>query len=565
MLKVTPGRNRHGGALLALVLAAALALSGCGGGTGQRLSPDKQASGNDINSKPRDQVRDGGTLRWPIPALPTNYNYNHLDGTVAETSDIVGAVMPRLFPGTVDGGFRINTDYLTDARVTATEPNQVVTYTINPKAAWSDGTPITWRDFEAFWRASNGKNPAFQTAGTVGYEDVTSVVRGTDDKQAVVTFGKRVGEWQALFEPLYPASHYSTPDAFNKGWATSMPVTAGPFVVDAIDQTAKTVTLKRNPNWWGAPAKLDTIIFRAMDQAAQPDALANNELDFYDVGSSVDLLRRAQGIPGVAIRISPSEYYNQLTFNGSPGAALSDERVRLAVAKGIDRQAIARRMIGQIVPQAHTAGNHIYRLGSKDYRDNSAALPFDPAAAERELDSLGWTRPAPGAPRQKDGRPLRLRLGFYDQQANTDLCKTVQNQLAQLGVTVELTPFPGSEYTTNLTRGNFDLFSFAWGNTPTPLTSSLGIYSSPLGNNVRQNYGRIASPEVDRLFAEGVTELDPARRTEIGDRIDQLLWRNMHDLPLYPRPAVVAAKDNLANFGAQGFATYSYTDMGFTK
>jgi peptide/nickel transport system substrate-binding protein len=549
--------------LTVLVAGAALALAACSGGGGQLAGP-ANAGGNDINPQPREAVRDGGDLRWPIDALPTNFNYNHLDGTLHDTLVVTDATMPKLFPGTVDGGFRMNPDYLTSAGVTSTNP-QVVSYTINPRATWSDGTPITWRDFEAFWKAQNGSNPAFQTSGTTGYEDITSVARGADDKQVVVTFGKTFSEWQALFEPLYPASRYSDPAAFNTGWATSMPVTAGPFTVESIDQTAKTVTIKRDPRWWGTPAKLDRIIFRAMDTAAQPDALANNEIDYYDIGSSVDLLRRAQGIPGVVIRSSPSQYFSQITFNGSSGAVLSDVRLRLAVAQGVDRAALAQRMIGQIVPNAQLAGNRIYRLGSKDYRDNSGALRFDPAQAERALDELGWVRPGAGAPRQKDGAPLRLRLVFFDTQTNVDMGKTVQNQLGQLGVTIELHPLQGSTWVTDINRGNFDLAAFAWGSTPTPLSSSLGIYASPLADNVRQNYGRIGTPEIDQLFAQGIGELDEAKRVETGNRIDTLLWANMHDLPLYPRPEVAAVRSTLANFGATGFADADYINAGFVK
>jgi peptide/nickel transport system substrate-binding protein len=174
-------------------------------------------------------------------------------------------------------------------------------------------------------------------------------------------------------------------------------------------------------------------------------------------------------------------------------------------------------------------------------------------------------RPGAGAPRQKGGAPLRLRLVFFDVQTNVDMGKTVQNQLGQLGVTVELHPLQGSTWVTDINRGNFDLAAFAWGSTPTPLSSSVGIYASPLGDNVRQNYGRIGSPEIDQLFAQGIGELDEAKRVEIGNRIDTLLWANMHDLPLYPRPEVAAVRSTLANFGATGFADVDYINAGYVK
>jgi peptide/nickel transport system substrate-binding protein len=551
----------RGAGLLGLTALVA-ACGGGAGGSGGALS-GTASGGMDVNPRPRDQVRDGGDLRWPLDGIPNNFNYLQIDGTLKQTLDVIDALIPRLFPAAADGGFRMNPDYLTSAQVTSTNP-QVVTYTINPKAVWSDGTPITWRDFEANWRAQNGKDPAFQASGTVGFENITSVARGTDDKQAVATFGVNFGEWQALFDPLYPASIIGTAAGFNTGYAITLPVTAGPFKLDAVDQTAKTITVSRDPRWWGTPAKLDRILYRALDQTARPDALANNEIDFYDTGADVNLLRRAQSTPGVAIRDAPGQYLFQVTLNGSPGAPLADPTLRRAVAQGIDRAAVTQRMIGRF-PTHEPSGNHIYRQGSRQYRDNSAALRFDPAAAERALDQLGWTRPAPGAARAKDGKPLTLRVIYFNAGVNADLMRTLQNQLAGIGVTMVPQAYPAKEWVTNTNTGNFDLDIFGWGTTTTPLTSSLGIYSSPLPGNVRQNYGRIASPEIDALFVQAVAELDDAKRIELGNRIDQLLWANQHDIPLYARPGTYAVRSTLANFGAPGFADVDYINAGFVK
>ena len=55
------------------------------------------------------------------------------------------STMPRAFRIAADGSTTVNTDYFTDVELTSTDP-QVVTYTINPKAVWTDGTPITWED-----------------------------------------------------------------------------------------------------------------------------------------------------------------------------------------------------------------------------------------------------------------------------------------------------------------------------------------------------------------------------------------------------------------------------------
>jgi peptide/nickel transport system substrate-binding protein len=544
--------------LLAIVTTAAAALAGCGGGGGAGVSQGSQALGHiEINPQPRDNVRDGGDLRIPLDIFPGNFNFNQVDGSDGSLNQIELAAMPYLFNQTADGGYAINHDYLTSASVTSTSP-QVVTYTINPKATWSDGTPITYRDFVAYWRALNGTNPAYQPAGTTGYNDIGSVVRGADDKQVVVTFTHPFGEWESLFFPLTPASLNNSPAAFNEAWRTSLPVTAGPFRVQSIDLTSKTVTLARDPKWWGTPPKLDHIIFKVYDEQAEPDALANNELDVFPINANIDLLRRAQTTTGVVIRNAPGRISSNVTFNGSPGAPLSDPRLRQAVAQGIDRAEIARRSISRIVPDAVPDGNHFYPPGSKEYRDNSSALPYDPTSARNTLASLGY---GPG-----NHKPA-LRLVYALGSANgEDIAKTLQNELGQLGVKVMLHPVDQNQlFPTYINRGDFDLALFAWESTAATLSSGFGIYAQPVGDNVLQNYGRVGSPEIDTLLRQATAELDDAVRGEIGNHVDRLIWQQAHSVVLFARPGAVAARQNLANFGASGFADPDYINAGFVK
>lgn len=555
-----------------LALLALLAVAGCSGGSGGP-APDGAGAGigvNDINATPRDRVADGGDLRWPLDALPDNFNFNQFAGTTESTQDVLGAVMPYLFNGTADGTLVRDPAYLTSVNVTSTDPNQTVTYWINPKAYWSNGSPITWLDFQAQWRALNGSNPAYQVAGGTGYQDIESVRPGTSNQQVVVTFRRPFAEWQTLFSPLFPASVNSDPATFNTGLIGKLPVTAGPFEVDSIDPGTRTVTVRRSDSWWGTPAKLNRIIFKVYDRAALADALADNEIDFYRIGSSIDLLKRAQAIPGVAIRQSPERQYNQLTFNGAPGAILSDVRLRTAIARGIDRTAIARRLVGPIVPDVTELGNHFYPYGSRYYQDNSGVVAYDQLGANRALDALGWVRQTPDGMRSRGGVPLRLRLleGVPNSIAR-DIDRTVAEQLAQIGVSVMIKTVPLAEQTSELRHGDFDLAGFAWAPTGTPFSSSRGIYAGPSGDaaeqDVQQNYGRISDPRIDALFDQGIAELDDDRRAAIGNQIDQLLWQEVHDLPLYPSTGAYAVRANLANFGASGFADVDYINAGYLK
>ncbi|HEY1969543.1 MAG TPA: ABC transporter family substrate-binding protein [Pseudonocardia sp.] len=550
------------------LLAASLLLAACGGSVGGGVAPHAlKLGGTDINPQPRDKVRDGGNLRLPMSLFPSNFNINQVDGSNTDMLLITYAVLPNLFKGTADGGVVLNTDYLSSASVTSTSP-QVITYTIAPKAVWSDGSPITYRDFVAYWRALNGTNPKYQVSGTAGYEDIVSVAMGGDEKQVVVTFGKPFGEWQTLFSSLTPASLNSTPDAFNTGWRATFPITSGPFTVRSIDPGSQTVTLARDPRWWGTPPKLDQVILRRYDTAALPDALANDELDVYGIGAILDLLRRAQQTAGVVVRGAPGRFAFNVTFNGAAGSPLADLPVRRAIAQAIDRQQIVLRTLGQAVPSAQPDGSHLYAPGSKQYRDNAGALPYDPAQAQRTLDSLGWTRQGtgPNAVRAKGGKKLSLRLVFGQDATNHDLAVTIQNQLAQIGVAVVITEVGANQFFPDyMTPGNFDVALLGWVSNPFPVSGSASVYQLPTGTNFRQNYGRIGSARIDALLDQALAEIDDGKRAELGNQIDALVWQAAHSVILFAVPGLVATRSTLANYGARGFADPDFINAGFVK
>jgi peptide/nickel transport system substrate-binding protein len=44
-----------------------------------------------------------------------------------------------------------------------------------------------------------------------------------------------------------------------------------------------------------------------------------------------------------------------------------------------------------------------------------------------------------------------------------------------------------------------------------------------------------------------------------------MIWEEVHSLTLYQRPEIVATRAELANFGAFGFASGRYEDIGFVR
>ena len=132
-------------------------------------------------------IADGNDLGGSL-CNPANFNNLHIDGNLGEIGAMYKTMLPRAFFIKPNGEMTVNSDYFTNVELTGTDP-QVVTYTINPKAVWSNGRPITWEDIAAQVNATSGKDKRYLFASPNGAERVGSVTKGVDDRQAIVTFG----------------------------------------------------------------------------------------------------------------------------------------------------------------------------------------------------------------------------------------------------------------------------------------------------------------------------------------------------------------------------------------
>jgi len=549
-----------------------LVLAGCGssttdtgGGSGKKETPS--ASQNDINKTSRDQLQNGGTFTWPLGQIPTNFNYNELDGTLADNAYVINALMPWAFYADAAGTPYLNKDLLDSGEVTASSPNQVVTFKINPKAAWYDGTKITAADFIAQWKALNGTNSAYKIASSTGYDQISDIKQGANDHEAVVTFKNNFADWKSLFGPLYPATTNSDPKVFNEGWTTRPLTTGGPFKLDKVDKTAKTITLVRNEKWWGNPALLDKIVYRAIDNDAQVDSLSSGEVDYIDVGPSADKYARVKTIPGVAVHKAGGPNFRHLTMNGQ-SAVLKDVNVRQALAMGIDRTRIATALLGPLEVPTVPLNNHFFMTNQTGYQDNSGDVgKYNPDRAKQMLDQAGWTLPSGGTYRQKQGKELDINLVIPSQvSASEKESKQIQAMLKDVGAKVNIKTVPVDDFFDKyVTPGNYDFTVFSWYGTPYPVSSNRSIYANPKGTDIQQNYARVGSPEIDALLDQAAAELDETKARQLANQADALIWQEVHSLTTYQRPEIWAVKSTIGNFGAFGFANIIYEDIGIKK
>ena len=548
--------------ILAGMVGLGLVLSGCSaGGDGADNKVEKQQldPAGDINATPASDVDQGGTLRVPLSSFPPNWNYSFLDGTLADTDLVMQAMVQKPFTIGLDGAPTLNENLLVSAEATSEDP-LVVEYEINPDANWSDGTPITWNDFEASYRALNGSDPAYSISDPTGYDSMESVTQGATEKDAVVTYATPFADWKSMFAPLYPASQIGTAEGFNTSYADAIPVTAGPFKLEELDVSARTISIVPDENWWGEAPKLDRIVFIALDAEADIDAYLNDEIDLVAAGTS-ERYGRVADAKDTSLRAAPSASYTHVDFSTS--GIFADKELRLAVQKAVDRESLAAVIAGDLPYEIPLLGNHIYLGTDSTYQDNAGdAGSYDPDAARTILEDAGWT--GEGEVRSKDGKDLEFSITIpAGSTASSQMAQVMQSQLAEVGMKLDINEVASDAFfEDNVTPGAYDLTIFLWGGTGYPAAGA-SIYSS---GDQGQNYGKVSTPEIDALLDKVVTEAEPKAAAEMWNEIDTLVWEEGHSMPIIQSPRIIAIDPSVANYGARpGASDVDWSLVGFTS
>ncbi|MDQ0940998.1 ABC transporter family substrate-binding protein [Streptomyces sp. V1I1] len=244
-------------------------------------------------------------------------------------------------------------------------------------------------------------------------------------------------------------------------------------------------------------------------------------------------------------------------------------------------------------PESGSSGTHVLApapaaaLQGMALQRQAESLDDDPAtrprtnAAEKQGGLAGAYAPrgtaAParaGGPIGKDGKPLTLRFVLpsgHGSEALRTVGDKIARMLARIGVRTEITKVADDSYfKDHIASGDYDLALYSWPATAYPATDARPIFAKPVPATdgsllVEQNYTRVGSDHIDQLFDQAAAELDEDAARDLVRRADARIWAAAGSIPLYQRPELVAAKSQVANAGAFGFATPRYQDIGFKK
>jgi peptide/nickel transport system substrate-binding protein len=439
----------------------------------------------------------------------------------------------------------------------------VLTLKVREGVTWSDGEPLTADDFVFTWEMAIA--PSNTVATSYPYSEAVSVT-APDSETVVVTFAAPFAPWMYFFHGLLP-KHILQPVFDEEGtldnaeWNNAPTVGNGPFIFSEWE-SGSYLRFVRNENYWGEAPKVDEIFVRIVpDDASQIAALTSGEgdLGIFIAYPDIPTLEDA-GLTTVKVF---SGYNEGWYLNMGPDAhpAMLDVRVRQALAYATDRFAISRDLLlDKTVPAA------TFWDGSPWADPTIEPYPFDPAMANSLLDDAGWVDSNGDGTRDKDGVELVLRYVANDRQVRIDTMAVIKQQLAQVGIDVELFNYDSDilfgSYGDDgpVATGNYDIaeWSDLPGGFPDPdtaywLCSEIPSDESPQGSN----WQFLCDEELNDLFVQQKTQVNFEDRVTTFHQISRIMFDEVYFLGIWQDPDIWAVGANLTGVKISGVTPFS--------
>lgn len=540
------------GRTLAAVLSAALLLvPGAGGGGVQEPGRGGTVVFGPVEEPSEAPRRGGKVVVGPI-GEPACLNVL-LCGVGAEISESVLA-----------GAFRQAPDLtmrpvLVSGATFTTKPPFTLTFRIRPEARWSDGLPITARDFVFTHRMILAHVPA----ASQGPHAHVASLRPVAAKTIRVVLRSRRADWRLLFPFVLPRHAVAGQD-FTEVWTngivnprTGRPIGSGPFLVERWER-GRQLTLVRNPRYWGSHlAYLDRIVIRFCQGCRLPppedvvEAIRTGSVDLAYAVRDVSIAPVLRAIPGVRVYAGPTTGWENLTLRRGPGGhpALRRKGVRQALVYGLDRVALVRELFGVIDPRYPPSESALVLNTSRSYVRNWRRYTYRPALAQRLLGQEGCRRGADGI-YACDGR--RLSLQFWTPAGATLRARSlglIQAQLRRIGVEVvprfALAPALFGEI---MPSGAFDGVHLAYFSAPDGPIGGKSLYGCGGTGNTMGYCQRLVTRDLEQLELI----LDPSARARLTNQVDVQLANDVPVIPLYQLPFLTAYRQELRNVVVSG-------------
>ena len=425
-----------------------------------------------------------------------------------------------------------------------------VTYTIQPKATWGDGAPVTTKDVQFAWEV--GRHPQSGVGNAEFYRRAYKLDI-KDAKTFTLHFDKLTYEYNAIndFVPLpahLEAAAFAEPLEYRNRTRydtdpTNPGLYYGPYRVSEV-KAGSHIALEPNPAWYGDKPFFKRIVFRAIENSVALEAnLLSGAIDYIagELGLTLDQGLAFEQRHGARYDViyKPGLIYEHIDMN-LDHPALKDARVRRALLMALDRQAISDRLFGGKQRVAATFMNELDWVYDKSLKPT----PFDLDGAGKLLDEAGWKRGAGGMRQNAEGQKLGFELmTTAGNRSRETVQQVLQAQLRQAGIEIRIRNEPPRVFFgETVTKRKFTgMAMYAWVSSPESLPRST-LHSTEIPTQANnwsgQNAVGYVSKAMDDLIDRAEVELDRGKRLELWKEMQALYLNDLPVLPLYFRADV---------------------------
>ena len=540
----------------AVALGTVGLLAACGGNKKNETN-SALGAGDDIskavsfNPKDRSELKEGGELRLAFSGIPENFNPFNTNGYTSGSIAIQAAMNSAYAGGykyDYTGKPSLNTDYITEYKAETKNGVQTVTFKINPKAKFNDGTPIDIESVRAAHKIFTAPAGEYQITDAPMWKQVKSVEEDGDKFSVKVTMEK----------PYYPIDggfiiatfiHPALVDKklFNDG-LINKPLDkywAGPFKVENWDTSQKSLILTRNDKWWGQKPLLEKISIRSLGEAASLAAFKNSEIDVIsasaqNVYADVSKMSNIDIRKGTALGVSDYE----LNPDKIPLP------VRKAIVAGINREQLQKIRFEKIGWSEKAPGSMCFLPLQEGYKD-SYPTEIGEDVAKKILEDAGYKKD--GDFYAKDGKKASYELAtFGDGQDTKTTSQFFSDQMKKIGIEIKIVTYTGENDLVKVSNErSYGIKSAGYGITTNPVDSAYYFYRSEINNG----HGK----ELDSLADKMMATEDYKKQLEIATELEK---RHLAEVAIYipvsNGPNYQACKKGLANYGPRLFATSAY-------
>lgn len=323
------------------------------------------------------------------------------------------------------------------------------------------------------------------------------------------------------------------------------PVGTGPYLLEKWVK-GDSIIMKRNDAYWGEKAKAETLVFRWQKEgAARLLELQAGTVDGID-NPSPDDFATIEGDANLALlpREALNIFYIGLNRDKPP---LDNDKVRMALALGIDRQ----RIVDNFYPKGSTVASHFTPCAIPGGCEGEAWYDFDPAAAKQMLADAGFP----------DGFEIELAYrdvfrGYLPEPAL--VAQDIQAQLKDnLGITANIKVMESGAFIDASDAGELTMYLLGWGADYPDQTNFLDFH-----------FGRGASDQFGAGFEDIWTTLekaaslsDQAERNVLYAEANNLLKQHVPMIPVAHGGSATAFKADVVGAHASPLSNEHFASM----